>query len=510
MTRPSRPTAIKLTVAFVVLIFVITFIFHLLGTGKLHVTVQGSDTRSGRYSYSLTNAATNVSTNFTSDQASVTKSVPSGSYRVTVSRGNQSYFSIAKVPRFLGTANVSDQLQTEKFREFVGDNPGGCMYYIDKTLISANCSDSFDVMKIHVPATADSPGYTLTNPNAAATYGFPQGIVSLPSGTYMLIQPPQVSEAPSGITIPAGYTLYPVASDLSLGKPIVFPQLDITKSYSMMAYKSGFIIYSSDYSQVYYYSSPTASPTQLKVATLSVAKTGVAPTNLQAENSNGALALTYGGATSKAATTTVLLYVNGNISEYVLPDKGAVARPCGTSKLCVVTGGALKVYDVSEKGAQLAYTIPGVTGTEDLTGGLLLVTKTGIVSLDADTGSGYYQYSLGSYSLCSFQPAPGGFLLCVTNKQGKRSALYIDQSKTDTDSIDKKISSLSSINQVNTLTISGRYIYVVPRGPLVYNSATNEYGADPAIQKTINTAIQSKLTSLGINPNNYTVKVLSP
>jgi hypothetical protein len=83
-------------------------------------------------------------------------------------------------------------------------------------------------------------------------------------------------------------------------------------------------------------------------------------------------------------------------------------------------------------------------------------------------------------------------------------ALIIDRTKTDQDSIDKKIQSLQKDPLVSGLSINHNYIYIVPKpAKETYQASLGIVAPDPAEQTQIDQNIRMKIGSLGIDLKTY-------
>ena len=79
-----------------------------------------------------------------------------------------------------------------------------------------------------------------------------------------------------------------------------------------------------------------------------------------------------------------------------------------------------------------------------------------VVSLDVDKRTGLIDYSYGDYEFNGLRKDGFGYLLSLTNNKGRKVALYINQSASDTNKIDKKIAELQKIPEVNYILFRKR------------------------------------------------------
>jgi hypothetical protein len=104
------------------------------------------------------------------------------------------------------------------------------------------------------------------------------------------------------------------------------------------------------------------------------------------------------------------------------------------------------------------------------------------------------------------EAAPRGYLLCVFDDNGNKSALYLDSELKNTDSIDKKILAVRAAITSADVSVNGRFIYVVPDyGDPIYDAKNKIYIPDPAKAKITNNAISSAIAKSNIDLSRFTV-----
>jgi hypothetical protein len=489
---------LALAVSGIILIFLI---FWVATHGKIEVSV--ANPGSGEFTYSLVAQNSQKVTQIKSNRGKISRYVGSGSYEVQASQGNTNYFEVVKAPSFLGTVHISAKLAPEKQRIFVGDNPAPCLFFSDK-LFSYECSSPYNGISLHVPATASQPTFVTKLPPSGAE-GLVEGIIKTGEGNVALLHPFDAEG-------PGGHILYLLDNDLKPLKPIGAQALDAGTDYSLTSYKEGFLVYSADYSKVFYYSSLSSAATAIDVPRPSA--TALKPVSLQA--SAQSIAVTYSdfdpttandSANASAKANSEIVVFDGNTSSRLTINRKLInaAMPC-SGRICVLSGKTMSVYAPNGKSYALAYSVTGVNSMETAGTSLLLARDKDVLQFDAASRSGAPDYTFGSYSPCGVRRVDANsYVLCVINGN-KKSALLINRSKSDEDSIDKKVSELRKTPEASDISINFGYIYVSPNlGELTYDKATGSYGYDAAVRKRVNDKINQKITDLKINKTRYQV-----
>lgn len=431
--------------------------------------------------------------------------MPKASYEVVVSANDSSYFEVIKSRGWLGSTTVSANLQPEKSREFVGNNPKGCVIYVSRILYSYDCGSPAGSLTTHVPATSSQPTYVLNTDHNIKGY-----IVGSVSGDQPVLLTKSLSLDGSGV---ATYSLLVVGSKLHISYSRSLTNLTSNQPYNITAYKSGFIVYSQDFKQVMYFSSASAQPSSINPnrPADSEQKPFLLSTNgdsglalysnktdyVEADNSKplGKLEAYYSLFTSAGVRTGPL---NDKLNDQINQ-----AMPCGSAKLCVLSGQELRVYDVNDDKATLEYKVTGISRIEANNKKLLLVKSDGVFNLDVDSRSGYMEYSFGDYTYCGLQVVKNGYILCVTDGRGKNSALLINQTQKNTGSIDKKVSDLFNLVGVSDISSYGRFIYVSPDISQLTNPGT--FNFNQVKVRDFNNQLNTEVSRLGIDPKIYQV-----
>ncbi|HET7529282.1 MAG TPA: hypothetical protein VFJ84_03605 [Candidatus Saccharimonadales bacterium] len=440
---------------------------------------------------------------FTNQQTGKTKTVRtgphakirtgSGEYEVSVRQDNKTGYLLARAGHFLKADSHSTGLSAESGVTFVGDNPAGCMIYTGR-LFSFNCGQSlYDSITLHVAATKSTPTYT-----TKINYGLePLILGAVNYGDNVLLLARSVdSEGPSGYSL--------ILTDKSLA-PIKQVQLSLDRldsGYSISPYGKGFIVYSNDYRTVEIFSAYGQKPVTVNFEP--PRQPGLTALSLSTDGSHISV-LSTNGPGAKNPASEVVSYNSGRFSHYSLAESVSKAVFCGSQKLCVLSGGSLKVFALGGTAPSYLYSLSGVKALDFSSATLMVINDTGVIAWDADIRSGHISYSWGGYTYQTIQPAPGGYILSITDKQGNKRAAFIDSSAAS-DSIDKKILQLQALPQVSGVSIYKNYIFVTPNiGSLVYDSAAGSYMYDPAEKKAANDKITAEIKNLGINTNKYTV-----
>jgi len=490
----------------------------LYGHAYIEITLSGN--ADGETAVMLTKQPGKDSVELKSPSQKIRKLVGRGDYQVLARRGEQSFFQLIKAKGFLATAKVQAELVSEQQREFIGNNPGTCMYVVDDVLLSNICGDSFIQLQTHVPATATQPTYTAQK-NGGST-GTLEGIVTTPRGSLALLQ------ALDGETI--SHFLYRINGQGELSEPLLLPDLQPDRSYSLVGYRDGFLAYDQAGSQFFYYASAATTPERLDIA--SPDDDRLAFDSLQVDSDT--LAITY---TSDSfddllnfdspdgivahppevessirpggePTSQVILYASGQLPKtFTFAAAPLRAYACGSGRLCMLSQGKLTAYETQGSEPKPLYELGGVTAVQNSTAGLLVVKPAGVFRLDVARRQGFLEYSFGEYRYCGLQAVQDGrYVLCLFDTNDQRLALRINQTQPNTGSIDKKVIELLKLEEIKDLSVYGRFIYISPElGELVYNESSNSFGYPPATIAAVNGRINQEIARLGIDRNTYSI-----
>ena len=485
-----------------VALLVLVVSMWLLSHSSIEVTISGSPNVSATYSF-IDQTSGKTTVEIKSSSSRIKKTVRKGSYQVVVQRGNSSFSSFIQTKRFLGKTTVFADLQTEKSRKFAGDNPQACMNLVDNTLISYICDYIYANIKVHLPATASSPTFTLPNPDKTI-FGNIEGIVTTAEGTIALVNN-HVSEN-------SAHTIYKLSATPNLSSKVVsiLGDLNQEKTYSMKPYKTGFLVYDDSLEEIFYYSSASAKPE--RVAITRPEDTALKPNSLSI--SENTIVLTFSnslggddiGQGAEQPELAVAIYESPQTNQFTFKGEFADVRACGNKQLCLLKNKTVDIYDISQKKPRKLFSVPGVNSIESAGQDLLAINDLGIFQIDLGKRSGYMQYDFGDYHYCGLQRQADNYLVCVRDEKGDSVALYVDRTTSDTDSIDKKIVELAKLSEIKKISAQGKYIFISPDlGKLVYNDSLQIFDYDPTTKKSVNDAINQKINSLGIDRNIYTI-----
>ena len=136
----------------------------------------------------------------------------------------------------------------------------------------------------------------------------------------------------------------------------------------------------------------------------------------------------------------------------------------------------------------------------------MVVNSKGVLNFDPVKREGFYELATGGYSFDSLTPGSNSFVIGLTNNAKRKIALRVDQTKQNTDSIDKKVSELQRMAEVLFVSTYGNYIYVSANlGDLVYDPATGSYVYSQEVKKVVEAKINAEIDRLGIDRKIYTI-----
>lgn len=437
----------------------------------------------------------------------VKKIVAKGDYEVLASKSGENYFASVKVQGFLRATETKADFNPEKGRAFVGDNPSPCLYYTGAILVSYGCNGRLSNFQTHTPATETLPTYT--SQLAVPLPGNIEGSANTPQGLFLLTQDTEEDEDHR-----PPHTLHKV--DQSTGRVITVRGLiDLDKSigYNITAYKEGILAYNETFTSVYYYKQFDTTPERVDL--------GNPPTKDMKPYalvvSGDVIAVGYSSpkgeidqddTASTKIPSRVVVHRNGNKETYSFDKQYAYISFCDPDRLCVVHDNLLEVYDISDKkNARLQTRIGDVSYIEKVSNGLVVVRQAEVLRLDARTGLGTVEYSLGDYTYCGLQQAANGYTLCLITSKKYKVALHIRSDATKNDSIDKKVAELLRLPEISKVTAYGNFITIVPNtGDPEYDTATGLFIENPARLKAANEAIGAAIAKSGINTTTYTIR----
>jgi len=472
--------------------FVVAIVYWISTVSFIEITVSGQ--KNNDLTYSLFNQGNSRTAEIKNRSNTIKKRVVRGNYEILVKQGDLSYFVIVKTNGFFRQTGVTGRLQQEKNRSFVGDNPGSCINYINNTLVSYSCGNTYDKINIHTPATNNHPTYVIPNKNSPIT-GRINSIIITNEGTLALIKWPENDEH-----LP-GYFIYKVDASLGTSNETSMPDMKNDKTYSIKPYKNGFIAYEESREHFLYYNSLRSKPNVISLNKPEAE--GVTPVSFDAHND--ILATLYStNVDTKKQHSEIIIYANNKSVHYTFNKSYSDVFICDKDKLCLVGGKGMDIYDISGNKPAVLFTIRGVFRVESSQNGPIAFRKNEVLSLNLNRRDGLVEYSMGEYSFGNVQSAVGGYVLALNSSRFKKVAIYIDQKTNNKDEIDKKVSELQKLEEISSLSIYDNYVYISPNlGELVYNNSLRAFNYDPAIKKTVNSKINSEIDRLGINRNIY-------
>lgn len=471
----------------------------------ISIEVTGSSP-GGELTYRLLNQNGQKTTEIKTSSTKIKKIVPKASYEILVTQNEKSSFSVAKTGGFFTNTTVQAKVEQERSRQFIGNNPGTCMYYAGSILYTYGCSDSFSAVAIHVPATTSQPTYITKNTDAIN--GAVEGIAKTKAGVVALIG------ASEGSASGAAHTAYLLQDGLKLTSAVALQDLDAHTSYSMKPYKTGFIVYDSSFSKIRYYASVAAkpetitggSPDDRAMLPFLISTSAGSIITAYSNNTQGETANLDSSNTSKQVKTDIYLYENGKTKKFAFNNSYTVIKLCGNQKLCMLGDKTLSVYSISSERPDFLFSVKNVHTIENFANSLLVVREHEIIQLNVDTQSGFIGYRLGDFQFCGTQDDIDGYLLCLIDNTSKKVALRINGAAVNNDNIDKKVEDLQKLSEVKGVSAYGKYIFISPNlGQVTYNNSLHSFGYDPATKKVINSKIDSEVTKLGVDRAVYKV-----
>jgi hypothetical protein len=463
----------------------------------------------------LTDQQNGRSAEITAEGAVVRRLVRRGSHEVLVRQADSSYFAIIETRGFLSTTTVKPKFSKEKARKFIGNNPSPCMYVIDGVLLSSACGDRISQLQVHVPATALQP--TFSRKSSSPFNGFVEGIVQTAEGSVVVIKAPLVDEDEGP---PHGAYLIDVKGGLSNG--VALEALDENTTYKIAKYQDGFIAYSSESADAYYYRNMRAQPETIRLAKpndTSLRLQNIASRGNVLVSTYSNLAMSTGNShdTGEVHSDVVTEIEDKPKSEIVVQDEAASQhhsfnlapnhiRLCAANKLCLLDNGVLEVIDIANGKRARSFKVGRVTAIESTESKLLIVRANEILAIDIDSQTGAIDYSFEGYGYCGIYISGDPYVVCATNQKRKRVALLINRKADDTDGIDKKINELLEMPDIKDVSIYGNFIHISPNvGEVRPNPKTGFFEYDNSLVGQANSRISQRIDELGISRSSYTI-----
>lgn len=465
-------------------------------------------TGTSEVSYKITDSNNSVVSVLSSD-TTTKRLVKRGTHQVHIQQADQSYFSLTNAGGFFSSTTLNAKLEREKSRQFVGDNPGSCVYFLNLTLLSHPCGGRLNKLDIHMPANASQP--THTKKQGGVVEGYVEGLVTIKDGTYVVVKAPEAGEDQG-----SPHTAYLIDSTgrISLGTSL--KGLNPNNVYQALSYNNGALLYNLAESQLFYYSSFGAEPTPVSIDkplndSLKPFGLSTLGETIVVSYSEGSVIENNRFGTSEereaSGVAEVIIYQNNTSKHFSLSKLPLNIRLCGDEQLCVLQqNGNLEVFATDGDKLKKLSMITDVTKIENVQNGLLIVRTAGVFFFDPIKNEGYLSYALSDYEYCGIKTAASGYILCVTNSKNVSSTLYVNLAQPGTDAIDKKVAELAKLKDIKSVSAYGAFIFISPElGDLVYNSTTKGFQYDPIIRSTVANKINQEVDRLQIDRNVYRV-----
>lgn len=439
-----------------------------------------------------------------SDSSHFRKLVRKGTYQILVENKSGSEYRLINTGGFLSKTKTTANLQPERAREFVGNNPGFCMNYDGSLLYSYSCSEPGS-LATHLPATADTPTTTYTEPTPTIPL---KALVNYAGFVKAMV----IREDEAG----GGVTLNDLSPQLQLSNPTPLKGVEAENADYIQPYKQGFIVYGRGLGVVNYFSSPASQPRLIK--SVSPSEDNTNPVELTVyKGSLGALFNSTSGGNDEGLSEDAEAHETAGSSEYLVYgdsprsykfDKAYTAGGlCGDNWLCLINSGQLDMYRLSGSEAKLEFSLQDVQSVFNQNGAINIITSRRVISLNLSSLLGYVQYSFGSaLGYCGSGPAPNGYVLCVVDSKDKPVALHINTGFAEHDKIDQKVFALLKDPNINSVSAYKNYLYVSPNlGEMMYDPAQRGYVYSQEIKRSTTKAINELVRRLGIDTSKYIV-----
>ena len=439
-------------------------------------------------------------------------------YELTSTSGNESYFTVVKAKGLLASAKVSPILSAENDREFIGSGASSCQYYTGTLMLSYNC-DVADKLNLHLPTAGLTPSYIssqLPTQDGTSFFGQIEGI--LEDGAQIVV----VSKV-EGDDEEFGYhTAFNItkSSGSITTRPVVVPTvpggadnpLSIIRglgpdaTYTIDTFAEGHIFYEKYPKKLIYYKNLDLSKPQ----TIDVPLPKLKDSNVDSSqiSTHKDTFVVYYKPAEKGAKSELITVNNGTTNYYQIKKEYDSVAICGESVFCAKTKDELDIYLLENGKLSFKQSLRSVTKYMTFGTQLAVVNDRGVLLYNAQNNSGYYSYTLGGYGFDSISQTAGGYIVTVRgNKTGKVS-LYMTTDKKDTsDSIDKKILTLSESQAIEAISPYKNTIIISPAvGGLVYDEQTNTYDYDQRVIESSTKEIEKLISELNIDPAKYTFK----
>lgn len=459
---------------------------------KDKVTIELLDQKSGK------------TTKKTVEPGTTTKILTSrGGKEVFAKQGERSQLVITSAKGFLTSTAVTIEPLPEKARQFVGNNPLPCSQLSTDTLYSYGCGSSIGQLQIHRPASSSEPT-SITDFKGDQ----PGSIIGSLSEGSSLVAVAQLANEGDGGTY--SYVRYVINNQGALISNTVLNTFG-NGQYLTVPYKDGLLAYSDNFDGGIALDSTASSqnsvkfdkPKDTKLSPYIISTTGEQITvgytgEIKDMGSES-------GSVPKVKTE-VVIQGKGKTRHITLKEQYGFVKVCGENALCVIGDRRLKVLDISKDKPKLLYELTGVKDVIDTANSLLITRNNELLSVNIAKRTAVAEYIYGDYRPCGVNRDGNGYEVCVINAANDKLALYIDPTKPNTDSIDKKIQKLHDPTVVKSVSINGRFIYISPElGERTYQQSIGGFGYDPTKRTSAAAKILQLVRSAGIDPTIYTI-----
>lgn len=506
------PRARKIILRVFIGLFIVFVIWWFAGASLIEIELE-NELENREVSYSISGKS---EFSFKERPSTVKKLVRSGTYEIKINQGDRGYYQIVNVGGFLQTTKIKAELSQESERVFTGNNPSPCTTYYKQKLYSYVCGGDLNELRLHVPATAKSPTYTVVKGASYPDKG-------------RLIKLFVIDEKLLGLVRATGtsdYFLYEIDDTLKTKSEKALPTLSAKKDYATTKYLDGVVIYDSELTQAHYLDPASTSLSEVDISqsrnkdfwprAFSASTSGKIVviesnnSNEQLESSNDPTEIQMEEAEkqdySQMINAVRVFNQNKLVSSFEIKgQKVNDSRFCGKN-ICILTEDWLGIY--TDNGEQIAK----ITNVDDLVkGGDTITFSKGsdVVDFDPDSLIGRISYSLASSTYCGSNENDETYTICLI-KNDQKFALTIDPSSKVSDLIDRKVFRLIELAEVKNLSINRNYIHIVSNFvPSYYNPKTDGYEPDPVKRENIRNIILDRAAELGISSSDYKI-VTSP
>ncbi len=501
---------LKTILTFIMLVLLYIF-FWLFNHSRIYIHITGAPTNI-EFSYVLRNNSTGDSVQINSSSDNVTAWVKRGSYEVSVNTATGNYISyIPSTPLFYNKQHVVGTLTQERARTFVGESVRPCSGITGTTLVSGGCNGSYGELLLHKPASSSSPAYTTANPDRSiygrnvllVTTGDKPGLIV--RSTISFVEGTEVPQS-----APSKYTLIKIIDGVPAENKIELVDLRGKNKYNFsQTHDGGFVAYQDNPRSALVYNS-------LGVKTKDISFDAPQTKDLITTNidyiNDSHYSLFYTSLPSgenKDIVSELLVTKDGSTKHFYFSGKlYSKAMMCGTGKICLLAKDyGLEVFNIYRNEAEFDFSAPKIASFvrgSDIDH-VLAVSDHRVLNLDIDARAGYMEFLSQDYKISEIAPHKNSYVLHLENKNKRVVGLLIDQLAEDIDSIDKKITSLEKLPEINFVSIDRNYIYISAKLKTVYSEKDKGDVYSPDERNSIAQIIHNKIKELGISNIEYII-----